>query len=274
MKNPNIQNLRNFFILWIIFIYPTSLLGQKESLTDTIPKRFQKFMYRHKYKWTNDALWQTGNVERFLYNTSLQFMYADSMIDYEIKPRFIYGEISQKQNEQVIKGIVQEREQSLDLHLGLLSQKRFYGFGFGVIEKSNLRKIEFRWQAGVGVGWHVIKTQNNHHKLNLTVALLHEETNFINPSQPDYQIFRASLRLKGTHQFFDNHLKFSHTTTFLPSLAFDNNKRLISNLALEIPISKRIQLRGSFDLTYEGIVPANIQNTDTRTQLGLVITNF
>lgn len=227
-----------------------------------------------KYKWVNDALWQTGNVERFLYNTNLQWIYTDSLLDYEIKPRFSYGEVTQKQNDKIIKGVIQEREQAIDLHWGLLSQKKFYGFSFGTLERSNLRKIYFRWQMGIGAGWHLIRTPNNNQILNLTAAILREETNFINPQQNDYKIFRASLRIKGRHAFFDNHLRILHLTTYMPSIAFDNNRRLISNISLEVPITKRIQIRSSFDYTYEGIVPLNVKKTDTRTLIGLVMSNM
>jgi putative salt-induced outer membrane protein YdiY len=60
----------------------------------------------------------------------------------------------------------------------------------------------------------------------------------------------------------------------MPSIIFDNNRRLIGNLTVEVPISKKIQLRSSFDYTYEGIVPANVKKTDTRTLIGLVIGNM
>ncbi len=227
-----------------------------------------------KYKWVNDALWQTGNVERFLYNTNFQWIFNDSLLDFEIKPRFSYGEVTQKQNDKIIKGVVQEREQILDLHFGLFSQKKFYGFSFGTLERSNLRKINFRWQTGIGAGWHIFRTQNNNQRLNLTAALLREETDFINPKQADYIIFRASLRLKGRHVFFNKLLIINHITTYMPSLAFNNNKRLTSNVSVEVPISKRVQLRSSFDYTYEGIVPQNVKKTDTRTLVGLVIGNM
>lgn len=227
-----------------------------------------------KYKWTNDALWQTGNVERFLYNTQVQWIYADSLWDYEIKPRFIYGEIAQKFDNQNIKVVVQEREQILDWHLGLLSYKKIYGFSFGTLEKSNLRKIDWRWHAGLGIGWHVLRTSNGNQKINFTTAFLREETDFMNPSQPDYKIFRASIRLKGRHVFFNKHLIINYLFTFLPSIVFDNNRRFASNLSIEIPINKKIQLRSSFDYTYEGIVPPNVKKVDTRTLMGLVIGNI
>ncbi len=266
--------IKNFVFSALSFLAFFTFSQETTIPKDTLPSPFQKLLKKMKYKWINDALWQTGNVERFLYNTSLQWLYNDSIFDYEIKPRFSYGEVTQKQNDKLIRGVVQEREQILDLHFGFLSQKRFYGFSFGTFEKSNLRNINLRWLVGFGAGWHIIRTKNEHQRINLTTAILREGTDFINPNQPDYQVFRISIRLKGNHIFFKNRLKLSHMTTFLPSLAFNNNKRLVSNLTIEVPISKRIQLRSSFDYTYEGIVPPNVKKTDTRNLVGLVIANF
>jgi hypothetical protein len=274
ITNPNLQWIKLWFCIFLIFDFGFSFCQEQKNAQDTLPSKFQRFLKNMKYKWVNDALWQTGNVERFLYNTGLQWSYADSIFDFEIKPRFIYGEVSQRQKDNSMLRVVQEREQTLDLHLGLLSQKRFYGFGFGILERSNLRKINFRWQTGLGAGWHIVRNAKNTQRLNLTAAILREVTDFINPIQPDYQIIRASFRLKGMHIFFNNRLRFIHLSTYMPSIAFDKNRRLTGNLSIEVPISKRIQLRSSFDYTYEGVVPPNVKKTDTRTMVGLVITNF
>ncbi len=261
------------FLFFILHCF--CLLSQEKVITkDTILTGIQKLIKKMKYKWVNDAIWQTGNIERFLYNTNFEWLYVDSLWDYEIKPRFSYGEVTQKQNDELVRGVVQEREQGLDLHLGLFSQRLFYSFGYGTLERSNLRKIDSRWLAGIGVGWHVLRTSDKKNRVNLTAALLREETDFVNPKQPDYQIFRASFRIKGFHELFDKHLRISYLSTYMPSIAFDKNKRLVANITIEVPINKNFQLRSAFDYTYEGIVPAIVKKVDTRTMIGFVITNL
>lgn len=236
---------------------------------------FQSHFFKHlKYKWTNDLLFQTGNINRFLYNTQMLYSYADSLFDFEIKPRFIYGEVKQKNASGEIVRLVQEREPFIEVHVGIFSLRRFYGFAFGTAEESNLRKINFRWTGGGGVGWHVIRTKDQYHKLTVTAAVLREETDFIPITQKDVKIFRGSFRLKGNNLFFEKKLKISYIYYFMPSLQWDNNKRHTANVSLEIPFSKRLNVRAAYDLTYDAIVPEGIKNLDTRLMIGVALSNL
>ncbi|MCS7073069.1 MAG: DUF481 domain-containing protein, partial [Bacteroidia bacterium] len=227
------------------------------SQDSTQAKKPNPFFSKLKYKFVTDGMLLTGNVERFLYSTSLQLQYADSLIDFDLKPRFLYGEQTIKKDETSIR-TVQEREPGLDFHFGLFSQKRFYGFAAGAIERSNLRNIMLRWVVGPGIGWHMVRRDN--HKVNLTAATLREETDFIPENAIDYKIFRGSFRLKGKHSFIQNKLIISYLVNYLPSLAFDKNVRLTSNLSIEIPVSKKVQLRGSFDYIREGVIAPGVKN--------------
>ena len=255
------------WLILLICLLPFGLQAQDSTQT----KKPNPFFSKVKYRIVTDGMWLTGNVERFLFSSSMQLQYADSIIDFDIKPRFLYGEQSIKQDENTIR-TVQEREPGIDFHFGLFSQKRFYGFTFGTIEKSNLRNIDFRWFVGLGAGWHILR--NDNHKVNLTAATLREETDFLSPEALDYKIFRGSFRLKGRHSVIKNRLVFNYLVNYLPSLAFDKNVRLTSNVTIEVPVSKKVQLRGSFDYNHEGVVAPGVKKDDTRTMVGLVIGNL
>jgi hypothetical protein len=198
--------------------------------------------------------------------------YADSTLDWSLAPRFLYGEQTTRRPDQPPLRTVQEREPGLDVHVGLFSPRRFYVFGFGTVEQSNLRATHLRWLAGAGGGWHIWRTATQH--LTLSAALLREETDFVLPIQPSYRVFRASFRLRGRHTFFNNRLRLLHTTNYLPSLAFDPNRRFTTAVTLEAPLSRRVSFTLGAAYSYEGVVPPNVRREDSRFTLGLKVANF
>lgn len=214
-----------------------------------------------KYKVTADGMLSQGNVERTLVILRTDFSYANQAIDVSTHPRFTYG----KQN-----GIVAERDFFGDLNISLYDQHTVYGFGIGIVETSNLRGIELRSLGGLGIGFRVIKKEN--HKFSITNALMYESTTFI----PDttIQTLRSSLRLKGDHYFFNKKAKLTHISFFQPSLLNINNIRANTTITLEIPLSRMLSIRTSFEDSYESIVRGERKQNDSRWTFGIAIGNF
>lgn len=239
---------------------------------DSTPTGWARFATRVKYNFVAEGQYTTGNVERMLLSTKAFLQYADSTVDWNITPRFVYGEQTTRTPEGIRTRVVQEREPGLDVHFGLFSLRRLYAFGFGTVEQSNLRGVGIRWLAGAGGGWHIVRTATQH--LTFSAAVLREETDFVSPLAPSYRIFRGSFRLRGRHVFLKDHLRFIHITNYLPGLAFDANRRLNTTLTLEAPISRLISFTTTWVYSYEGIVPAGVRREDTRLTLGIKIANF
>ena len=114
----------------------TNLFGQ------TVPASPPKNPW--KYAAYANANMSVGNVRRMLLEMGLRVdVPIGDIVKIGTYPYFCYGE----QN-----GQVTEREWFADVHLQLWHKKRFYGMAFGSVESSNLRRIDFRYLTGGGVG--------------------------------------------------------------------------------------------------------------------------
>ncbi len=255
-------------ILIILLLFTGLLKAQDTSIVKKNPPSWLK---KFKYRYLTDGIWTTGNIERILISSSFSLNFHDSTLSFGILPKFTYGELTSKLLDGTKSNVVQEREYFLDLNLGLFSEKKFYGFGMGTLEKSNLRTINFRWYAGLGAGWHIVR--NHIHKSTFSIAVLREETDFTNDIALNYQIFRGSFRLKGKHDFFKNRCIVHYIFNYLPSIIFDKNVRFNSNITLEFPINKHFSFKTAWDFSHENVVTPDKRKDDSRYTLGIVIGN-
>jgi hypothetical protein len=224
---------------------------------DSMTPRQATIMPRRIFKY-NIALtgsFNEGNVNRKLLAFRSEFSWAGKVVELDLHPRFSFGE----QN-----GQLAEREPYLDALVNIFHQKKFYTFLATNMEASNLRGITFRWLGGVGVGWHIART--NKVKLSLTNMILHEGTDFIQAN--DIILWRNSARLKGQYSLFKNRLTFKHWIYFQPSFT-NKNYRWNGIFALEFPIYKNLQFRLNYEEAYESVVPEGRRNDDRVLSLGL-----
>ncbi|MCS7078196.1 MAG: DUF481 domain-containing protein [Bacteroidia bacterium] len=238
-------------------IVDSTLKAIEESKKKSTPiPRSQKF----NLKITADGTINDGNVQRQIFISRLNTSLSEGIFWFSMNPVFTYGETNKR---------VQEREFFTDISSTIFYQKRVYGLGFGVIEKSNLRAIEIRDLIGAGVGIRFIK-DNPNAELSTSVAVIYEKTNFID--KEDIQTMRLSVRLRGNYNVFKNRLKLSHLSFFQPSLTDRKNLRWNGIATVEIPFSKRINIRASIENSYESIVAPNRKNNDFRTTFGISFT--
>jgi hypothetical protein len=212
------------------------------------------------YRFFGDGNFSRGNVNRTLLVARAEITYGGSIVSLTTNPRFTYGQ----QN-----FVLAERDTYVDLFIDILKQRRFYGFGLGTIEISNLRAINLRQLAGAGAGFRLTETDN--HSLIFTNAVIYESTDF--RERETVTTLRNSTRLRGKHIFFQNRMRISHTTFFQPSLYDINNLRWSTLISVELPINKWFVLRTSFENLYESVVALNRQRNDTRITIGFSVGN-
>jgi hypothetical protein len=202
----------NLLFLSTFFFLPTDLSAQSTDSTQTsIPKKtenvisidtskgeteFQSTEAREKlpswfYSVGFDGTASSGNVNRQLFNfkTTLNFENPKSPFGFFANPRFQYGTNSD---------LLQEREIFIDLNSTMFySRHNIYPLIFGAYEQSNLRKINVRYNVGVGIGWKIlggINSLKSKVKLSISNAIVREATDF--ETKQDVDIYRNSTRIR------------------------------------------------------------------------------
>jgi putative salt-induced outer membrane protein YdiY len=235
-----------------------SLLSQS-SLTKSAREPFIHFDSL-QYRFSGDGNFTTGNVNRSLAVIRAEITYNGPIVSLTTHPRFTYG----RQN-----GVQAERDTYVDLFVDIYKQKKLYGFGLGTLETSNLRGITLRQLAGAGLGLRLV--QNARHTLSVTNAIIYESTDF--RERAPVSTLRNSARLKGTHSFLQNRIRFNHLTFLQPSLNDISNLRWNTILSLELPLSKWFALRAGFENTYESVVDETRRRNDSRITFGFSVGN-
>jgi hypothetical protein len=227
---------------------------------DRLPKARYGLLDSLSYRFIGDGNFSRGNVHRSLIVLRAELMFQGPVLDIVSHPRFTYGE----QNNRLA-----ERDIYADLFIDVFKKKRVYAFALATVERSNLRRIDWRQLAGAGVGLRLVQTSR--HNLSLTNALIHESTNF--RERPTITIQRNSTRLKGKHVFLADKVRFTHITFLQPALTDWSNLRWNTILSLELPLTRWMAIRTSFENSYEGVVEAGRQRNDSRVTFGFVVGN-
>ncbi|MEO6287783.1 MAG: DUF481 domain-containing protein [Dyadobacter sp.] len=237
-----------------------SVDSAKVVKSDTAPAPSHVVIDTVKYRFIGDGNFTRGNVNRSLVVLRAEVLFSGPVINMATNPRFTYG----KQN-----GVLAERDSYLDLFVDFFKKRRTYVFGLGVLETSNLRRIDLRQMAGAGIGYRVVKTKNN--DLSLTNAILYESTNFREIST--VTTIRNSFRIKGKHSVMQDKIRFNHLTFIQPALNDLSNLRWNTILSVELPLNKWVTLRTSFENSYESVVESSRKRNDSRVTFGISVGN-
>jgi hypothetical protein len=140
-----------------------------------------------RYTASLTGLYTTGTVERTFLSTShtANFAFRGGRLRLPVGFNFSYG----RQN-----GLLNERETSL-LVTPSYQRGRFKGYALGNAERSNLRAIDYRLVAGLGVGYQLY-TDTLKNEINLSYFLLSEDTQYL--TELHRKVLRHSVRVK-TH---------------------------------------------------------------------------
>lgn len=264
----------NFFLPFFVFIWAEATAQQIQpdsprlpntsTIADTIPDTLQKKKFvlldTTRYRFTGDGNFARGNVNRTVMVLRAELLFTGPVISIVTNPRFTYG----KQN-----GILAERDSYGDLFVDVFKKRRTYLFGLGILENSNLRRIDLRKMAGAGLGFRVLNTKTNY--LTLTNAIVYESTNF--REKATVTTARNSFRVKGKHAFLQDKIRLNHITFMQPSLSDMRNLRWNTIVSVELPLNKYVTLRTSFENFYESVVETSRKRNDSRLTFGVAIGN-
>lgn len=210
-----------------------------------------------------DGMATFGNAERLLTTGRLALGLVRPRFGATLSPTAVYGTVN--------RTVVRERELFVNLHTYYWPHNKVHGVAFGVFDKSHLRRIDTRWIAGAGIGWHAMRRPRQ--TLIVSLAPLWETVRFETQTEgTSSQTVRLGAYLKGRHQLGSSGLRLEHETFLLPSLETRRDFRLRTTLLLALPVSRAVALRLSIDDTFEREIVAGTRQNDLRLQFGCAYT--
>lgn len=227
---------------------------------------------RFGYRGSVTGSWITGNVERLIVNSNLEVSHMSKTVGVKSSNTYTYGTIFKRETE----NDVFSRN-----FFYLFPRRRLYPYVMLWLQNSARQQIEFRYQAGVGLSYSIVRQKNNQLKVSATFS--REETRyrgdvfFIQPREVQGRTvpaWRGTVRLLGHHQLVRNHLRLFYETWYQPAWNDPNNWRYFASASLEMPISKRVSFRSSLLYTHDNIVLLPIKRDDKIVSFGLTLANF
>lgn len=219
----------------------------------------QKKMHDWRSTIAAEAIVQSGNVETQLFTLRGDVSNVDSLIEVGLSGTFAYGEQDDIKAEQQLLGT---------LTADLWPQDVISPFIIGAAEYNFQRRIDLRWKVGGGAKWTFWKDSLN--TVSLSPAMLFDATLYDPDAKlDDVRTGRGSIRLKGKHLFLNSAVIFTHITFFEPSLSDSKDYRWNTLLVFDIPVSKMVALRTSFNSTFENIVAEGKEKNDSKLLFGL-----
>ncbi len=229
--------------LWYYFLLVPFCLSAQIDESDTL---------NIKANLSLTGFWQGGNVETLIFR-------ASSAVSFKPWKKGVF----KTQNSYVYQEFGKEKADEDILSLNFLyinPERRIYPLFLGFISTNFRRKIDVRYLAGAGVSFQVLKKKENW--LKFSISTEYEGTSFsdnnFNFSQYDgsqnINTFRATLWVNGKYHLIKDKLILGHESYFQPSLQYGNNYRWRSDISLELPVWRFLNLRVNYLNTFESVV--------------------
>lgn len=223
------------------------------------------------YRVTVNGTWLSGNVDRFLVAGGAELAWVGEQWAFRSSNTYQYGTSG---------AFTTENDLFLKQFLYWQPRSRVYPYLMVWTESNRRRDYRLRYQLGPGISWGVLSKEL--HQLKLSATLTLEQTHFNrsfpsnspNAGQSSIQTPRATLRLYGQHRIGPRGWRLRYEMWGQPSLRYIDNYRLHGDWSWELPVSKVVALRTTFNYNYERVVLPQVKRQDTFWVLGITLANF
>jgi hypothetical protein len=203
-----------------------------------------------------DGMVSRGSVRRLIVAARGSVSVTGARLGMVLEPTFTYGEQGVRST---------EREIGSRLFLYAWPRARLFGFALGSAETSRLRRIDLRWQAGLGGGYWL--TRGTRHTARITMAVLREQVDFT--AFADRGNWRLTLRVKSAHHWA--RLRLEEEIWCQPSLSDRGNHRAHALVSMEAPLGERTALRISAENDYDAVVAPDRSRNNVRLTFGFAV---
>jgi putative salt-induced outer membrane protein YdiY len=209
-----------------------------------------------RYNSQLTGIYTSGAVERTLFTTAQALTWAQGRhFGAPLTGSFSYGRQEAR---------LRERELLVTL-APYYRLDRFRAYALGTYERSNLRDIRYRTQAGAGPGWAFLRDEAAGREMLISNLLLRESTQFGDGTART--VWRSSTRLKLAYRL--GALRFGSSTFYQPRLAHAQDVRWANNTSLSVSITQRLALTAAYAYTFEQRVVEQKSRGNTNITVGV-----
>jgi Protein of unknown function, DUF481 len=199
-----------------------------------------------------------GNIERIILNNEVSFGYVGNAWGLSSRNTYFYFENAARK----LDSDFLSRN-----FIYLRPKQKLYPYLMAWYESNYRRKIDYRYQLGVGVSYVLAAKAAN--RVKASVTLTNEETGFVGPAfegNPDpanrkINLYRYTLRLMGSHTL-PTHTKISYELWGQNAFRTQPDPRLYGELTLDFPIAKRLSFRTTALYAFEKKVYSQVKQED------------
>jgi hypothetical protein len=212
-----------------------------------------------------------GNLDRYLFNFSAEGVHVKGRVGVKSALNYTWGKFygSRTENDLLSRSF-----------LYLDPQKRNYPFFMLWLESSVRRKIDFRNQYALGVTHRFTMSRKSIVKFSLSVS--YDDTKYYGNTFTHYedsssrviQTWRMIARVYGQHELVKGKLRWRYELWAQPSLENVGNYRWHAESGLDIPFTRRMAFRTSFNYYYDHVINRNLKNYDVWWSFGLTLGNY
>lgn len=157
----------------------------------------------------------------------------------------------------------------------LWQRRRIYPFAMAFVSTNFRRKVDFRYFAGAGATWQLLRRPG--HTMKTSLSGVYESTRFSanTYNYPEYDgsdeinTWRATAWLFGKHSFIGGRMRLYYEAFVQPSLESDNNFRWQTEIGLEWPVWKGLSFAANYVFTHENVVVSNVKTDDRLLTFGV-----
>ena len=252
--------MRNF--IWLLVLLPITFHGQLKPKDST----------KVKADLSVTGFWQGGNVETLIFRTTgnVSFNVLDD-VKFRTQNSYVYQAFGgDKADEDIL---------SLNF-INFFPDKRIHPLVLGFFSTNFRREIDYRYLAGGGFSYSILKKTKQQLNMSLTAEYEHTEFDTTDFNENEYDglseinTWRSTLWMKGRYKLFKEKMIVTHEMFFQPSLEASKNFRWRLDLGLEFPVWKWMNFKINYLRTYESIVVAGQLQEDEFLTFGLTLKNY
>ncbi len=211
--------------------------------------QFNDSINHYLYTGSTGTFTRTGDVSSYVISNNIKFTVSKKRFSFHTAHSWIYGKQASIRSNNDFSSLVE-----FDF---LKNEKRIYYWGSSTFDKSYSLKIDYRYQAGSGIGINLVQRPDL--LINLTEGILYEKGNLIDRDlgERDYDVWRNSARVKYRWVIKDI-IIFDGYAFYQPSIS--TRKDVIFKTASTLSVKVRKWLSLSSAITYNEITLTNRRN--------------
>jgi hypothetical protein len=215
----------------------------------TAHAQFNDSINHYLYVGSTGTFSKTNDLDSYVLANSVKFTVSKKRISFNTANSWVYGKQSDVKSNDDFSSLIE-----FDL---LKKQKRLYYWGNGTFDKSYSLQIDYRYQAGTGIGLNIAQQPNL--VLNVTEGLIYETGSLLDRDLGErrYNVWRNSARFKYRWVIQDIVI-LDGFVLYQPSISTRNDVIFKTSTTLSVKVRKWLSLSSAF--TYNEITLTDRRN--------------